>query len=171
MAARIVSAARPGKLSDPLDQGPMRLRKRLTTILIVAAVAIAIGIESVYVLRHLTTFHQHMSWQVAHKAARSPIRTLLSKRGLFLILEMAFTAVAWGTFCQRRARHVFIRDLLPVFLLLLGLSAYSVFGREVPYNVYTYALIPATFGCLAYRLLSLPLAKERTQARELPVAS
>lgn len=172
IAARMVSAAGPGKPSDHLDEGPTRWRRRLTTILIVAAVVGAIGVESVYVLRHWTIFDQHMSWQIAHKAARSPVRNFLSKRGLFFILEIAFTAAVWRNFYRRRgAWHVFVRDLLPVLLLLLGLSAYSVFGREVPYNVYTYALIPATFGCLAYRLLSLPLAKEPRQERELPLAS
>jgi hypothetical protein len=170
LAPRIVSAARPGNASDNLDDGPTSWRRRLTTILIVAFVACAIATESVYVLLHLTTFHQHMAWQVAHKAARSPVRTLLSKRGLFLILEMAFTAFVVGTAYQRRRGwDVFIRDLLPVFLLILGLSAYGVFGREVPYNVYTYAVVPATFCCLTYRLLSLPLTGERTQASVLAI--
>jgi hypothetical protein len=171
IAARMVSAAGPGKLSDHVDEGPTQWKRRWTTILIVAAVVGAIGVESVYVLRHLTLFDQHMGWQVAHKAARSPVRTLLSKRGLFFILEMAFTAAVLRTFWRRRgAWHVFVRDLLPVFLLILGLSAYSVFGREVPYNVYTYALIPATFGCLTYRLLSLiPAGEPRQERGELPL--
>jgi hypothetical protein len=172
IAARMMSAAGPGKPSDDLDEGSTGWRRRLTTILIVAAVVGAIGVEIVYVLLHWTIFDQHMSWQVAHKAARSPVRTLLSKRGLFFVLEIAFTAAVCGKLYRRReAWHVFVRDLLPLFLLLLGLSAYSVFGREVPYNVYTYAVIPATFGCLAYRLLSLPLATESRRERELRVAS
>jgi hypothetical protein len=50
---------------------------------------------------------------------------------------------------------MFVRELLPLFLLALGLSAYATLGREIPYNVYSYAVIPATFFCLTYRVLSL----------------
>jgi hypothetical protein len=56
--------------------------------------------------------------------------------------------------------RVFVRELLPVFLMALGLSTYATFGREIPYNVYSYAVVPATLCCLTYRLISLPLSEE-----------
>ena len=165
LLAIIVTAAQPGNASDKPAEGPTPWRRRLTTILIVTFVAAAIATESIYVLMHWTAFHQHMAWQVAHKAARSPVRTLLSKRGLFFILEIAATAfIARKLYRGRLGWDMFIRDLLPVFLVTLGLSAYAVFGREVPYNVYTYAVVPATFCCLIYRLLSLPLGEEPLRA-------
>jgi hypothetical protein len=102
-----------------------------------------------------------MAFQIAKKAARDPIRNLLSRRGLLLILEVVFTsAVVSLLYRHPHGWRVFVRELLPVFLVALGLSTYATFGREIPYNVYTYAVVPATFCCLTYRLLSLPLPEQ-----------
>lgn len=144
------------------NEGAVRPRRlvpanaRILTIVIVSAVACAIALEGVYVLHHLPTFHQHMAYQIARKANRSPINMLLTRRGLFLIFELVFTATVMGYLRRRpHAWGIFVRELLPLFLLALGLSAYATLGREIPYNVYSYAVIPATFFCLTYRVFSL----------------
>jgi hypothetical protein len=113
------------------------------------------------VLRHLPTFHQHMAYQIARKANRNPLNMLLTKRGLFLIFELAFTFAVMG-YLHRcfDAWRIFVRELLPLFLLALALSAYATLGREIPYNVYSYAVIPATFFCLTYRVVSLRLIED-----------
>jgi hypothetical protein len=149
------------------DQGPSSLGARILTLLIVASVAAAIALQSVYVFHHLQIFHQHMAFQIALKAGRDPLQNLLSGRGLLLLLEAVFTLGAVSVLYRHpHGWRVFVRELLPVFLVALGLSAYATFGREVPYNVYSYAVVPATFCCLTYRLLSLPL-KEKAGARVL----
>ncbi len=138
------------KSSFPPIKGP------ILTTLIVAAVAIAIGLECVYIFHHLALFHQHMALQIARKAARKPITLLVSKRGLLLLVELLFTsAVAAVVYRRRQGWRLFLRELLPVFLLAIGLSAYATFGREIPYNVYAYCVVPATFFCLTYRVLGL----------------
>jgi hypothetical protein len=135
------------------------VQEQILTIVIVSAAVAAIVLESVYVLHHLPTFHQHMAYQIARKANRSPVKTLLTKRGLLLFCEAVFTSVVIGYFYRHPlAWRIFVRELLPLFLLALGLSAYATLGREIPYNVYCYAVLPATFFCLTDRMLSLPLA-------------
>jgi hypothetical protein len=134
------------------------VKGRILTLAIVFAVVSAIGLEAVYVLHHLPTFHQHMAYQVARKANRSPLRMLFTRRGLLLICQAAFTSAVIGYMYRLpHAWRIFVRELLPLFLLALGLSAYATLGREIPYNVYCYAVLPATFFCLAVRMLSLPL--------------
>jgi hypothetical protein len=134
------------------------VKGRILTIVIVSAVVSAIMLEAAYVLHHLPTFHQHMAYQVARKANRSPVKMLLTRRGLLLICQAVFTSAVIGYLYRRpRAWRIFVRELLPLFLLALGLSAYATLGREVPYNVYCYAVLPATFFCLSDRILSLPL--------------
>jgi hypothetical protein len=133
------------------------VKARILTIAIVFAVVSAIMLEAVYVLHHLPAFHQHMAYQIARKANRSPVKMLFTRRGLLLLCQAVFTSAAIGYLYRRpRAWRIFVRQLLPLFLLALGLSAYAMLGREIPYNVYSYAVLPATFFCLAYRLLSLP---------------
>jgi hypothetical protein len=147
-------AARPMRPSVPMNA-------RALTIVIVSAVACAIALESVYVLRHLPTFHQHMAYQIARKANRSPLNMLLTRRGLFLIFELAFTFTLMGYLRRHpHAWRIFVRELLPLFLLALGVSAYATLGREIPYNVYSYAVVPATFFCLTYGVLSLFLTED-----------
>jgi hypothetical protein len=131
---------------------------RMLTMMIVSAVAAAIALQGFYVLRHLPTFHQHMAYQVARKANRSLAEVLLTRRGLLFICEAAFTSAVIGYLYRHpHAWRIFVRELLPLFLLALGLSAYATLGREIPYNVYCYAVLPATFFCLTDRMLSLPL--------------
>ena len=99
-----------------------------------------------------------MAYQIARKANRSPVKMLFTKRGLLLICEAAFTSAVIGYLYRHpHAWRIFVRELLPLFLLALGLSAYATLGREIPYNVYCYAVLPATFFCLTDRMLSLPL--------------
>ncbi len=64
---------------------------RILTLTIVVMVVIAIALEGIYVLHHLSTFHQHMLYQIERKAGRDPIRVLLTKRGFFLVIEAVFT--------------------------------------------------------------------------------
>lgn len=136
----------------------VRLKGRILTMVIVSAVVSAITFQGVYVRHHLPTFHQHMAYQVARKANRSLAEMLLTKRGLLLICEAAFTSVVISYLYRHpQAWRIFVRELLPLFLLALGLSAYATLGREIPYNVYCYAVLPATFFCLTDRMLSLPL--------------
>jgi hypothetical protein len=143
----------PMHLSTPR----IMLKGQILTMVIVAAVAAAIALEGVYLLRHLPTFHQHMAYQIARKANRSPVKMLFTRRGLLLICEAVFTSAAIGYLYRHpHAWRIFVRELLPLFLLALGLSAYATLGREVPYNVYSYAVLPATFFCLTDRMLSLP---------------
>jgi hypothetical protein len=124
----------------------------------VFAVVSAIVLEAVYVLHHLPTFHQHMAYQVARKANRSLVRMLFTRRGLLLICQVVFTSAVIGYMVRHpHAWRIFVRELLPLFLLALGLSSYATLGREIPYNVYCYAVLPATFFCLINRMLSLPL--------------
>jgi hypothetical protein len=133
------------------------LKGQILTMVIVTAVAAAIALQGVYVLHHLPTFHQHMAYQIARKANRSPVEMLLTKRGLLLICEAVFTSAVIAYFYRHPlAWRIFVRELLPIFLLALGLSAYATLGREIPYNVYCYAVLPATFFCLTDRMLSLP---------------
>jgi hypothetical protein len=152
--------------------GPSSLGARILTTLIVASVAAAIALQGIYVLHHLQLFHQHMAFQIKLKAGRDPLQNLLSGRGFLLLLEAVSTLGAVSVLYRHpRGWRIFVRELLPVCLLALGLSAYATFGREVPYNVYSYAVVPATFCCLTYRLLSTPLT-ERAGARVLqPSAS
>jgi hypothetical protein len=157
--------ALPMETADRLDRDLVPVGARILTIVVVAAVAGAIAIEGLYVLRHLQTFHQHMAFQIANKARHDPIRSLLARRGLLLIFELVFTSAVTGiAYRHPHARRAFARELLPLFLLALGLSTYATFGREIPYNVYCYAVIPATFFCLAFRLLSLFSQEARTNA-------
>jgi hypothetical protein len=138
---------------------------RMLTLAIVVMAVIAIALESIYVLQHLATFHQHMSYQIARKAGRGPIQVLLTKRGFFLVVEAVFTSVVVGVFYRHiQVWPVFIRELVPIILLTLGLSAYATFGREIPYNVYSYAVVPATFCCLTYRMLVLLTEDARTES-------
>jgi hypothetical protein len=154
------------------DQGPSSLGARILTILIVASVAAAIALQSVYVFHHLQLFHQHMAFQIALKAGRDPLQNLLSGRGLLLILEAVFTlGVVSVLYRHPHGWRVFVRELLPVCMAALGLSAYATFGREVPYNVYSYAVVPATFCCLTYRLLSLLLTEKASTRVLQPRAS
>jgi hypothetical protein len=133
------------------------LKGQILTMVIVTAVAAAIVLQGIYVLHHLPTFHQHMAYQIARKANRSPVEMLLTKRGLLLICEAVFTSAVIAYFYRHPlAWRIFVRELLPIFLLALGLSAYATLGREIPYNVYCYAVLPATFFCLTDRMLSLP---------------
>jgi uncharacterized membrane protein len=132
------------------------LKGRILTLVIVAAVAGAIALEGVYLLHHLPTFHQHMAYQITRKANRSPAKMLFTQRGLLLICEAVFTSAAIAYLYRHpRAWPIFVRELLPLLLLALGLSAYATLGREIPYNVYSYAVLPATFFCLTDRMLSL----------------
>jgi len=74
-----------------------------------------------------------MAYQIARKANRSPLNMLLTKRGLFLIFELAFTITLMGYLHRHsHAWRIFVRELLPLFLLALGLSAYATLGRENP---------------------------------------
>ena len=127
------------------------LKGRVLTWLVVLAVGVAIGLESVYIFHHLALFHQHMALQIARKAGRKPVTLLVSKRGLLLLVELVIVAV-FAVLAYRRRQTDFVRELLPVFLLAVGLSFYATFGREMPYNVYSYCLVPAMFFCLAYRM-------------------
>jgi hypothetical protein len=168
MVPRYLSAkgtARPVRRLVPVNAQAL-------TIVIVSAVACAITLESVYVLYHLPTFHQHMAYQIARKANRSPLSMLLTRRGLFLIFELAFTFTLMGyLYRHTQAWRIFVRKLLPLFLLTLGLSVYATLGREIPYNVYSYAAVPATFFCLTYGCF--PFSSQKTSmltslARGLP---
>ena len=144
------------------NHGTSSLGARILTILVVASVAAAIALEGIYVLHNLQLFHQHMAFQIALKAGRDPIQNLISMRGLLLILEAVFSlGVVIVLYRHPHGWRVFVRELLPVFLVALGLSAYATFGREIPYNVYSYAVVPATFCCLTYQVLSLPLTSTR----------
>jgi hypothetical protein len=137
---------------------PRATRGRILTLVIVSAVAGAIALESVYLLHHLPTLHQHMAYQITRKTNRSPVKMLLTKRGLLLFCEAVFTSGAIAYLYRHPlAWRIFLRELLPLFLLALGLSTYATLGREIPYNVYCYAVLPATFFCLTERMLSLPL--------------
>jgi hypothetical protein len=129
----------------------------ILTVLVVALVALAIGVEGIYTLRHLATFHQHMAYQIARKMGRSPIESLQTKRGVAFLVEGAFAAIlVWRARRPPTTWNVFVSELLPVLFLIMGVSAYATFGREIPYNVYSYAVVPATIGCLTYRLLTSP---------------
>lgn len=131
-------------------------RKVVTTAAVVLVLA-AVGIESLYVLRHLALFQQHMAYQVARKVERDLAHMLFAtKRGVFLVAELIFTAAA-ATALHRPPRlwRVFLHDLLPVFVLALGLSFYATVGREIVYNLYSYAVVPATLACLSFAALSL----------------
>jgi hypothetical protein len=153
---------------SPRNTAPDRRHKPtgalLLNVLIVSAVGAAIALEALHVLHHLATFHQHMAYQVARKADRHPMQLLKSRRGLLLVVELLFTSgAAWITCMRSQAWLVFRRQLLPVFLVSLGLSAYATFGREIPYNVYSYGVVPATFFCLASRVLNLLAANKIIQ--------
>jgi hypothetical protein len=138
------------------------LRKRPSRMGVLVAVGVlcAIGLEAVHVYAHLSIFHQHMAFQVARKATRSDrsLRLLLlSKRGIMLGLECLFVGVAaWE------------RKPLPVALVALGLSFYAVMGREIPYNVYSYAVVPATFFCLASTWFAPQTGRATSKGDRLP---
>jgi hypothetical protein len=134
--------------------GMPRVNGKILTTLIVAAVAVAIGLELVYISHHAALFHQHMALQIARKAGRPVHEVLVSKRAFLLLIELVFTTVITAAVYRRRQGwQLFVRELLPVFLLAIGLSAYATLGREIPYNVYAYCVVPATFFCLTYRVL------------------
>ena len=106
-SARSERAVRPRRL--------VPANARILTIVIVSAVACAIALEGVYVLRHLPTFHQHMAYQIARKANRSPLKMLLTRRGLFLIFELVFTATIMG-YLRRRPHalaHILFANSFP----------------------------------------------------------
>jgi hypothetical protein len=134
--------------------GMPRVNGKILTTLIVVGVAVAIGLELVYISHHAALFHQHMALQIQRKAGRPASMLLLSKRGLLLLIELLFTTVITAMVYRRgQGWRLFVREVLPVFLLGVGLSAYAVFGREIPYNVYAYCVVPAIFFCLTYRVL------------------
>ena len=45
------------------------------------------------------------------------------------------------------------RQVLPAMAFFLGISTYAFFGRGLPYNLYIYAAVPATFCCLLFRMI------------------
>jgi hypothetical protein len=136
--------------------GIPRVNGKILTTLIVAGVAVAIGLELVYISHHAALFNQHMAYQIRHKAERPARMLLLSKRGLLLLIELLFTtAITSIVYRQGQNWRLFVRELLPIFLLGIGLSTYATFGREIPYNVYAYCVVPAIFFCLTYRVLRL----------------
>jgi hypothetical protein len=151
-------------------EGSAQQRKRrssafLVTVLVLILVATAISVEGIYTLHHLDTFHRDMAYQVTRKLGRSPIQSMQTARGLLLILEVAFTiAVLWRVRRLPVGARSFLFQVLPACLVALGISTYATLGREVPYNVYSYAVIPATFSCLAYRFLTSSLPENEPAA-------
>jgi hypothetical protein len=138
--------------------GIPRVNGKILTTLIVAAVAIAIALECVYIFHHLALFHEHMALQIERKAGRKASEMLISKRAFLLLVEFVVTAVITANvYLRRQGWRLFVSQLLPVFLLAIGLSVYATLGREIPYNVYSYCVVPATFFCLAYCVLRLKL--------------
>jgi hypothetical protein len=155
VAGRVLPSTRSPWSTDP-DRGTRPSGVLLLNVLVVSAVGAAIALEALHVFHHLATFHQHMAYQIARKADRHPLQLLKSKRGLLLVVELLVTSgAAWIAHVRSHSWLLFLRQLLPLFLVSLGLSAYATFGREIPYNVYSYAVVPATFFCLAYRVLTL----------------
>ncbi len=125
--------------------GKLRNEGMFSWIVIAAAVC-AVLAEASYVAGHFALFHRHMAYQALRKGRHGTLRLLLSSRGVLLGAELAAAAGM-----LRAGGSGLRKELLPVMLLLLGLSTYAVLGREIPYNIYAYAVVPASFCCLLFR--------------------
>ena len=121
---------------------------------VLALVTCLILWESIVILGHLHLFRLHMAYQARRKSNRSLLTLLFRLRGLFLIGESALFALMVLFARYTKAARPFVRDVLPLALVALSLQAYAASGAETSYNVYSCAIVPATFFCLLYRLVN-----------------
>jgi hypothetical protein len=145
-----------------------RLRTRRWEWVVLALVAFAILWESVVILQHLQLFRIHLAYQVQRKAHRSLFTLLFRLRGLFLIGECAIFTLMVLSIRRTYAARPFVREVLPLALVALSLQAYSAAGAETSYNVYSFAIVPATFFCLLYQLHRERFSAFHTQAKWKP---
>jgi hypothetical protein len=131
-------------------QPRLRIRQWEWAVLALAA-ALIVG-ESIVILGHLHLFRLHMAYQARRKSHRSLITLLFRLRGLFLVGESVLFALMVLSIRHTNAVRPFVREILPLALAVLSLQAYAASGAETSYNVYSFAIVPATFFCLLYRL-------------------
>lgn len=140
---------------------------RVLAWLLFAVVAIAAGLELIRIVQHFPLVRQHMAIQETRKAGHSFAALLIKPQGILLGIE--FILVVWLAIARRpgslQAQRVL---LLPVAAAALGVQIYAVFGGEVMYDVYSLAMTPAIFLCLAYCLLCGRLTPEGPIAPESP---
>jgi hypothetical protein len=141
--------------------------RRILAWLLFAVVAIAAGLELIRIVQHFPLVRQHMSIQETRKAGHSFAALLIKPQGILLGIEIILAA--WLAIARRpgslQAQRVL---LLPVAAAALGVQIYAVFGGEVMYDVYSLAMTPAIFLCLAYCLLCGRLTPEGPITPESP---
>jgi hypothetical protein len=145
-----------------------RLRTKGWEWLVLALVAFALLWESVVILEHLQLFRLHMAYQVQRKAHRSLFSLLFRLRGLFFVGECAIFTLMVLSIRRTYAAMPFVREVLPLALVALSLQAYSAVGAETSYNVYSFAIVPATFFCLLYQLHLERFAAFHEEAKWMP---
>jgi hypothetical protein len=118
--------------------------------IVILAVLVAIGAEATLIVHHMELFRQHMALQVHRKTQLGLISLLLQRRGLFLLAETIILMTLFLTAHRAQVMGKFLVKLVPVALIALGLQTYSAFGNEMPYTIYSYALVPATLFSVAY---------------------
>jgi hypothetical protein len=128
-----------------------RLRIRQWEWAVLALAASLILWESMVILGHLHLFRLHMAYQARRKSHRSLLTLLFRLRGLFLVGESVLFALMVLFIRHTNAAKPFMRDVLPLALVVLSLQAYAASGAETSYNVYSFAIVPATFFCLLYQ--------------------
>lgn len=128
---------------------------RITEWLLFAIVAIAVGVEVFRIAHHFPLFRQHMALQTTRKMGRSMTALIRRPQGILLYLE---TLVAISLWARLRSPGMETQRslLLPIAAATLGVQIYAVSGGEMMYDVYSLAMGPALFLCLACCLFQRP---------------
>jgi len=132
-------------------QGPPRKHSasRMLAWLLFAMVVIAAGLELFRIVQHFPLVRQHMALQEMRKAGHSITALLRKPQGILLGIEIL--VAVWIAITRRRgSRGAQCENLVPFAAAALGVQLYAVFGGEVMYDVYSLAMTPAIFLCLAY---------------------
>ena len=123
---------------------------RILAWLLFAMAVIAGGLELFRFVQHFPLVRQHIALQATRKAGHSTAALLLRPQGILLGIE--FIVAIWIAAARRSGSLRVQRAVLaPVAAAALGVQIYAIFGGEVMYDVYSLAMTPAIFLCLAYR--------------------
>jgi hypothetical protein len=115
-------------------------------------VVLAFMAEAARVAAHFDLFLQHMSYQASRKLSINHWKLLTKPQGVLLSIELA-TVLLWLRTTRRTLNPAEQHLLTPIAAATLGMQCYAVFGGLVAYDVYSLAIGPALFFCLAYRAM------------------
>lgn len=131
---------------------PRRSKSKLVegkwSYICLVATVILFACEVIRYVHHYDVYKLHMAFQVSRKAGRDVMTVMLSKA---MLVDMGYFAlVAVSMFLARGARwSPTILARLPIVAIGVGVMLYAVFGFEIAYGVYSFALVPALFVSVA----------------------